>query len=65
MIVLGTILAVVAFAAASFFISWAIVSFGLIPLADVIWGIDLPFWPTLIVFAVVVSLISGLTRRGD
>lgn len=49
--------------AVSFGVWYAIVNWGVIPLADAIWDIELPLWPTLIVLWAVTSLLAMIFGR--
>ena len=51
------------FIAVSFGVGYAIVTWGVIPLVDAIWDIELPLWPTLIVLWVVTSLLATIFGR--
>lgn len=49
--------------AVSFGVGYAIVNWGVIPLVDAIWNIELPLWPTLIVLWAVTPLLAMVFGR--
>lgn len=52
-------LVVVLVLAINFAINAALVNFGVIPLVDAIWGVDLPFWPVLLTTFLVTSVFAA------
>lgn len=63
MIVIGFIGVFLLVLAISFGINWLITDFAILPLADAIWGIDLPFWPVFIITCIITSIITAAVSR--